>query len=944
MKQSKLATTLAPPKQSRIVMNCVAAMIITAFGFSNFAAAQQAEFVTEVEGISEFKLDNGVEVLLFPDDSKPQFTMNMTVNVGSRHEGYGETGMAHLLEHMLFKGTDKHPDIPKLLKDRGVLNMNGTTWVDRTNYYETLPASDENLKFAIEMEADRLVNSWVRGEDLASEMTVVRNEFERGENNPQRILYQRMMASAYEWHNYGKSTIGNRSDIERVPIENLRAFYRKFYQPDNVMVVIAGKFNKEKALEYVNEYFGGLKVPSRQLPKTYTEEPAQDGERTVKLRRAGDVQIVGVGYHGPPASSPEYPAAEVLSTILGMEPSGPLYKKMVETKIASSVSTMGIAAHDPGMTLAFAELPADGDLDKAREVLIAEVERIGKEGITEDEVKRAVRRLLKQRERRFANTESFAINLSEWRAYGDWRLYFLHRDRLEKVTAKDVQSVAAKYFVEDNRTVGLFVPTDDPKRAPVPEVANLKEVLADYKGREKIAAGEAFEPTPAKIAERTLVGKLDSGIKYAMLPKKTRGERVTMSGVLRYGDENSLKGKTTAASMLPQLMTRGTKTLDFQAFRDRLDELKATMSFGGGTGSLSMSISTEKKYFKEVLELMKDALRNPALKQEEFETIQRQSITQMESMKSMPQMLAFTEFSRKLSPFDKDDVRYSPTIDENLERISSCKIEDIRSLYSDFIGGEYGEIAIVGDFDADEAIATLNSTFSDWKSGKGYTRIAEDANTNVKGERVVINTPDKKNAVYIAGVTAKMNDEHPDYEALLIGNYIMGGGPLSSRLADRVRKKEGLSYTAMSRFRADSEDENGMYMMFMISNPSNTEKVVTTVDEEVDRMLSSGVTGDELERAKESYLENRKGGRARDGAIARILLSNLKLDRTMDFQQASDEKIETLSKEQVDAAMKRMIDKDRMIIVTAGDFEAVKAESESAKADGDETNKAGEEE
>ena len=203
--------------------------------------AQEYKKVTEVEGISEYKLDNGVQVLLFPDDSKPQFTVNMTVLVGSRHEGYGETGMAHLLEHMLFKGTEVHPDIPKLLKDRGVLNMNGTTWFDRTNYYETLPASDENLEFAIQMESDRLINSLIKGEDLASEMTVVRNEFEMGENSPMRILMQRIMSTAYEWHNYGKSTIGNRSDIERVPVSNLREFYRKFYQPDNIMVVVAGK-------------------------------------------------------------------------------------------------------------------------------------------------------------------------------------------------------------------------------------------------------------------------------------------------------------------------------------------------------------------------------------------------------------------------------------------------------------------------------------------------------------------------------------------------------------------------------------------------------------------------------------------------------------------------------------------------------------------------------
>ena len=188
--------------------------------------------VTEVEGISEYQLENGVRILLFPDASKEVVTVNMTVFVGSRHEGYGEAGMAHLLEHMLFKGTPSNPDIPKALKDRGAgRSMNGTTWMDRTNYYETLPATGDNLEFAIQLEADRLVNSKILGEDLASEMTVVRNEFESGENSPFRVLMQRVQAAAYEWHNYGQTTIKNRSDIERVPVVKLRQFYRKFYRP-----------------------------------------------------------------------------------------------------------------------------------------------------------------------------------------------------------------------------------------------------------------------------------------------------------------------------------------------------------------------------------------------------------------------------------------------------------------------------------------------------------------------------------------------------------------------------------------------------------------------------------------------------------------------------------------------------------------------------------------
>src|SRR5215469_1804093 len=429
-------------------------------------AAEKPEKVTTVEGITEYQLENGMRLLLYPDASKPKVTVNLTVFVGSRHEGYGETGMAHLLEHMLFKGTPDHPKIPKELKDRGA-DFNGTTWVDRTNYFETLPANDENLKFAIGMEADRLMNSYVKQEDLLSEMTVVRNEFERGENSPQAILNQRVTAVAYEWHNYGKSTIGNRSDIERVPIKNLQAFYRKYYQPDNVMLIVAGNFDEEKALEYVQEYFGAIPAPKRKLDQTYTEEPPQDGERTVTLRRVGDVGLVQAAYHIPAGGHPDMAPLDVLSNILGQGPSSRLYKALVETKKASDVKAYVFPGHDPGLFEVEAEVRRDDSLEQARDILLATTEAVGEQGVSDEEVERARQQLLKDRVHVEADTSRLAVQLSDWAAQGDWRLWFLHRDRLEQVTADDVKRVAGEYLRRSNRTVGLFMPSEKAQRTPV---------------------------------------------------------------------------------------------------------------------------------------------------------------------------------------------------------------------------------------------------------------------------------------------------------------------------------------------------------------------------------------------------------------------------------------------------------------------------------------------
>ncbi len=543
------------------------ALVLFTFIATIKADAAEPEKVASVQGITEYRLENGFRFLLFPDDSKPLVTVNLTVFVGSRHEGYGETGMAHLLEHMLFKGTRTHPNVPKALRDHGAGNrFNGTTWVDRTNYYETMPASDENLEFGIKLEADRLVNSFVKREDLVSEMTVVRNEFEAGENNPQRILSQRMMAVAYEWHNYGKSTIGNRSDIERVPIEYLQAFYRKYYQVDNCMLIVAGKFEPKKAIAIIEKEFGALKKPTREFMNTYTEEPAQDGERHVVLRRVGTVGAVGVIYHIPAGAHQDYAALEVLEDVLTAAPSGRVYKALVESKKASSIDSSIYGWHDPGVLEITAKVEGKG-IDEARDTLIDTMEQLSKTPVTDVEVNRSKIRFKKYQEQLLNSTDIFAVRLSEWAAAGDWRLFFLHRDRIEKVTAADVNRVAAKYLTRNNRTVGVYYPSEKAERAHIPSTPDVTALLKDYKSQEKVVAGEAFDPSPENIEKRVKRGKVES-LQYAILPKKTRGEVLQLQLNLHFGSEKSLYGTNAASRMLGSLMRRGTKEHTRQELTD----------------------------------------------------------------------------------------------------------------------------------------------------------------------------------------------------------------------------------------------------------------------------------------------------------------------------------------------------------------------------------------
>ena len=883
---------------------------------------EMVEKVTEVEGITEYRLENGVKVLLFPDASKEVVTVNMTVFVGSRHEGYGEAGMAHLLEHMLFKGTPSHPDIPKALKDRGAgRSMNGTTWMDRTNYYETLPATGDNLEFAIRLEADRLLNSNIRGEDLESEMTVVRNEFERSENSPFQVMLQRMQGAAYEWHNYGKSTIGNRSDIERVPVVKLREFYRKYYRPDNVMVIVAGKFDTDEALGYLQKYFGTLSIPETPIDPTYTTEPAQDGERTVVVRRVGETQLVGAAYHIPAGSHPDYAAAKALVSILGDEPNGRLYRQLVQPGIASSVYASSFAFTEPGLLFSLAEVPGDGSLESARAALVEAMERsFAEEPITEKEVGRAVQQILKQRELQASNTDRIAVSLSDWAAQGDWRLYFLFRDHIETLTTEQVQAVAEKYFVRNNRTVGLFIPSEKSDRVEIPEAPDLAQMLDGYKGREAVSAGEQIDPDPLEIEKRTLRGDLTEGIRYAFIPKKTRGETVTFTLTLRFGTGETLKGKRGAVELLGIMMGRGTQKLDYSAIEDEKVRLRLQASVSSTLGLLQISAKTKREFLPESVALIGDIIRSPRFEGSELEVIRRQIVTGLEQSSTDPQSLGRRSVDQRLTPYPKGHVLAVQSIDEEIEMYRSVTIEEIAALHREFIGSHAGEVTAVGDFDVESFKALIKEQLDGLEVDQPYVRVDRPAHPEIPGSLEAIETPDKENAVYRASLQVNLSDSDPEFAALELGNFILGGGSLSSRLGNRVRQQEGLSYGIASYTLPRSKDSRVDFTVAAITNPGKKDRLIEVINEELIRIREEGITETELKEAKAAYLQAARVRRSDDGALNQELLSSLFNERTLQHVADHEQNISDATLEAVNAAIRKYIDPERLVISVAGDF------------------------
>jgi len=877
--------------------------------------------VTTVEGVTEYRLPNGLQVLFVPDDAKPTTTVNMTYHVGSRHENYGETGMAHLLEHLLFKGTPTTQNLLGEFTKRG-MRANGSTSFDRTNYFASFSANEDNLRWYLGWQADAMVHSNIARKDLDTEMTVVRNELESGENNPFRVTLQKAMAAMFQWHNYGKSTIGARADVENVDIPRLQAFYRQYYQPDNATLIVAGKFEAGKTLAWIAESFAPIPKPARVLPARYTVDSVQDGERSVTVRRVGGSPILMAGYHIPAGPSPDFTAVEALESVLSDAPSGRLHKRLVEAKLASSVFAFAWDLAEPGVIFVGAELAPGQDVDRARDEMLSAVESLAAQPVTAVELERARAQWLKNWELGFSDPERVGVALSAAIALGDWRFYFLQRDRMRDLKLADVQRVADTWLLRDNRTLATYIPSEKTLRAPAPQLVDVAAQVKDYKGDAAAAQAEAFDPTPANLEARTQRFTLASGLQVALLPKGTRGKVVNARLRLTYGDAKSLFGQETVASFVGSLLDKGTASLSRQQVRDRLDALRARVSLSADDQVLSAGISTTRENLPATIELLGQLLREPAFPADALEELRNQALTSIEQQRKEPDALISNTLQRHGNPYPRGDLRYAPSFDESVEDVKAVKLEALRAFHRRFYSAASGEFGAAGDLDVAAVRAALDAAFGNWKQPADgalpFVRIPRPL-VEVKPERFIVKTPDKANANFRGTYALPLTDNDAEFPALTVANRIYGGDA-SSRLWKRLRDKEGFSYDVRTVIDWNSLEPNSRWEASAIFAPQNQPKVEAALREELDRALKDGFTQAELDATRSSLLNLRRLSRAQDATVAGSLVSNLYLKRDFALSQRVDDAIAALTLEQVNAAFRKHAQPASWSLAFGGDF------------------------
>ncbi|HVT45229.1 MAG TPA: pitrilysin family protein [Thermoanaerobaculia bacterium] len=685
------------------------------------------EKVESLGGITQYRLkSNGMPIYLKPDHAAPVFTFMVVYHVGSRNEAPGNTGSAHLLEHMIFnKSTENfgrargHKTFQEVLYEAGAdfSSTNMTTWYDRMNGYSTLPS--DKLELAMKIEADRLARGLILDEERLSEMSVVRNEYEIGENNPYRALYNAVIGTAIVAHPYHWSTIGYRSDIEGVTTEKLREHYRNFFHPDNAQAILVGDFDTAQALAMFDREFGSFPRSENPIPKVITVEPPQQGERRTIVRRPGSIRIVAVAWMRPHSLHPDFIPIEVLTTVLGDGVSSRLYKALVETRLATDVNALNFTLRDPFPLYLVATVAEGSDHQKVEEALKTTVSDIAANGITEAELQRAKEQIEVSVIRRRDGTYPFASDLGEAVASADWKWFIGYVDAVRNVKIEDVQRVAATYLVPDGATVGWFVPADASKKPAPSQIAGAESQSADARRTAQPVMTTKREQAVSKrasgsFASRTVRKVLENGLIVDVVENRAV-PTVAVRGIVFAGDSTAAAGNAAVPRLTAMMLQRGTKTKTKQQMADLIEGRGANLSIATNLFDAQIAASGLSRDLPTILEVLADQLRNPSFPEEELVKAKGEMKNDVLRAAESTGERAVERLTQLVYPPNHPYRAHGSAV--LTAAIEAATVEDLARFHAQRYGAQATILAIVGDVDAAKTIALVERLFGGFPKG-----------------------------------------------------------------------------------------------------------------------------------------------------------------------------------------------------------------------------------
>lgn len=906
--------------------------LVSALALAAPVAVKGYAHVKSVGAIDEYTLQsNGLQVLLMPEHSTPTLTFMVTYRVGSRNEVTGTTGATHLLEHLMFKGSKNHTrakgnNVDQLLERTGAM-YNATTWLDRTNYYENL--GSEHLATVVGMEADRMRNLLLREEDRKPEMTVVRNEFERGENSPIQALYKELYQAAFVAHPYHHSTIGHRSDIEKVSIAKLREFYDTFYWPNNATVTIIGDFQPAQALELVKKSFGAYPRSSKPIPEMYTEEPEQHGARRVTVKRPGQLGVVAVAHKIPAATHADFAAVQLMSAILTDGKNSRLYKAITNKNLSTGVSGQMGVFHDPSLHITFAPLAPGAKHEEVEAIIRAEVERLRKDGVTEGELQAAAAKVAADSAYKLDGSFGIAGDINEYISAGDWTLFYRLDEATQKVTTADVQRVAQQYLNEDTSTTGWFIPTQSggagAGKAPGKAGHHEEGVGGPYyyrnpahqHGAAAADLGKAQEPagggagTGAKMAPNVRRATV-AGMDLLAYPTGVK-DVVTLRASLPAGRAHAGASNPSVPVLTGMLLDQGTTTQSKFAIAEKLESVGANISFRAGTDVLDISARMLKKDMPLVLALIAEQLRTPALSAEEFSKAQKQMAGGIKRSMESTDWRAADAFGRSVYPVGHPNRTVAP--EDMLAAIELAKVEDVQAFHAAHYGPAGMKMVVVGDLDVTALQAEVGRVFAGWTGGKPVVRAQQAAPLGAAATQDVA-MPGKTSVSVWWGQPSGLRYSDPDYQALRLGTAILGSG-FTGRLMANVRDKEGLTYGIGAGLGNDMFND-GDWRISASFAPGLLDKGIASTERQLKQWFDAGVTPAEIDARKSNLIGAFKVDLATTTGLANALLVAVHRGYGPQWLDEYPTKVQALTPEQVNDAIRKYIKPQSLVLVRAG--------------------------
>ena len=863
------------------------------------------EFVKESGGIKEYTMtSNGLRVLLKQDNTAPVATFMVTYEVGSRNEAIGYTGSTHLLEHLMFKGsrkfnTKKGNSVFQTLQSLGA-RMNATTWLDRTNYFAVLPS--EHLETLIEIEADRMRNAYIKEEDRQSEMTVVRNEFERGQNSPSGVLDENIWATAYQAHPYHHSTIGWKEDIENVSIERLREFYDTFYWPNNATAIAIGDFTEKEALSMIKKHFGKIRKSTKPIPEVYTAEPKQEGIRTITLKRAGQQGIVGVAHKTPAATHPDAPAFMVLSSILSSGKNSRFYKNITDKGLTTSVYIWDSLFRDPGLFTVYANLSPDVDHKTVEKAVVDEYEKIKKDGVSDEEVKNAQTQLIASMKFRQDGSYAIASGLNEAIASGDWTLYTTYDEKIGTVTKEDVQRIVKEYFKEDLSTIGYFIPlgAGGQNKKLATSAKDLEKMkLKHYSEEEELLSSKVVDSEPVE-GIRLLTLKRGSGV-------------VTLTGSMLGGDIYA-SGNARTADMVAAMLDQGTTNMTKFEISAKLESAGARLGFFNGQARVGFSGKFLSEDTKMVFDLLADQLKNPLFAEEDLNKVKKRQVANYKRSKESTRGNATNNM---LKAFYGTGHQNSPTDpDKAIEEIKKITPKNLKDFHLKNYGAGTMVIVAVGDVDHNSLENLIKEGFGGWK--KSPLKEKKEAGTaNKASGKVYVTMQDKTSTDFLVGTALGIDRYHPDYLPLYVATHTLGGN-FSARLMQTVRVKEGLTYGINSSMRGFGNGNDGYWMVGGTFSPKLLSKGESSTLREIKKWAEEGITQKELDITKSTLTGGFQVGFDSTGGLAGGILDAIIVHGDLTYLDSYPERIKAITLDEANTAISKYIFFDDLYQVAAG--------------------------